>query len=781
MRVCIRECAAYKIIHCTVCWRVHRKMLQVRIILYQLLLLTAVTYASGACPRQPGGRAAHRTPGDGGFKIHVSGEPDKYVPNSVYTVSLKGRSLFTRFILVADSYPSSDDGTEASPQRVGSYQLFGDDSTTVFKHNCINTVSEQNNERKREVQAMWSAPGRGNGCVVLRAMIYIDDENWYADDGQLSRVVCELVEETSSKTSPSECCACDHAKYKLIFEGLWSNVTHPKDFPFSLWLTHFSDVIGGSHSYNFTLWREGQIASGSLRQVAEWGSVRSLEQELRTKGKYLKTLIKAAGLWYPRVNSNTTSSFRVDRSKHLVSVVSMFGPSPDWIVGISGLNLCLNNCSWIENQIIDLYPYDAGTDNGITYMSPNSPTIPQEPIHRITSLYPEDPRAPFYNPSGQEMNPLARIYITREKLIPKSCSDKTEDELLEDINLSENSEDTNRRECSVIEYSSWSPCSVSCGKGIRMRQREYVNPALALRAGCDRQLISKEMCVADIPLCPGDEEEYDTLSQTDSSVCTVTLWSDWSDCSSTCGEGLKMRTRHFLDRAGIKKCPHVTLIEKEKCMEPPCLHPEIPDPQCPTTEWSDWSPCSVSCGPGIRSRTRLLLADNKVKEECSRRIQLTQQHPCTGKKDCTIDIAEAKEICMLNAEAGPCRAYFQRWTFNTMKAMCIPFTYGGCRGNRNNFLTEEDCVRACSVVRDTLISGSNNLVSPVPQTRFTGDPVNCVVSSWTTWSQCSVSCGQGFKTKTRAILVEPKNGGTACPRTLTKRKRCYIPQEYCNN
>lgn len=56
---------------------------------------------------------------------------------------------------------------------------------------------------------------------------------------------------------------------------------------------------------------------------------------------------------------------------------------------------------------------------------------------------------------------------------------------------------------------------------------------------------------------------------------------------------------------------------------------------------------------------------------------------------------------MLNAEAGPCRAYFQRWTFNTMKAMCIPFTYGGCRGNRNNFLTEEDCVRACSVVRGT--------------------------------------------------------------------------------
>lgn len=44
------------------------------------------------------------------------------------------------------------------------------------------------------------------------------------------------------------------------------------------------------------------------------------------------------------------------------------GPSPDWIVGVSGLNLCLPNCSWTPSKVVDLYPYDAGTDNGITYM-----------------------------------------------------------------------------------------------------------------------------------------------------------------------------------------------------------------------------------------------------------------------------------------------------------------------------------------------------------------------------------------------------------------------------
>lgn len=46
----------------------------------------------------------------------------------------------------------------------------------------------------------------------------------------------------------------------------------------------------------------------------------------------------------------------------------IIGPSPDWVVGVSGLDLCQKDCTWTENKVIDLFPYDAGTDNGITYM-----------------------------------------------------------------------------------------------------------------------------------------------------------------------------------------------------------------------------------------------------------------------------------------------------------------------------------------------------------------------------------------------------------------------------
>ena len=29
----------------------------------------------------------------------------------------------------------------------------------------------------------------------------------------------------------------------------------------------------------------------------------------------------------------------------------MLGPSPDWIVGASALEMCLANCTWLDNKV----------------------------------------------------------------------------------------------------------------------------------------------------------------------------------------------------------------------------------------------------------------------------------------------------------------------------------------------------------------------------------------------------------------------------------------------
>ena len=38
------------------------------------------------------------------------------------------------------------------------------------------------------------------------------------------------------------------------------------------------------------------------------------------------------------------------------------------IIGVSALNLCLPNCSWAGDMTIELLPWDAGTDDGNSYM-----------------------------------------------------------------------------------------------------------------------------------------------------------------------------------------------------------------------------------------------------------------------------------------------------------------------------------------------------------------------------------------------------------------------------
>lgn len=50
-------------------------------------------------------------------------------------------------------------------------------------------------------------------------------------------------------------------------------------------------------------------------------------------------------------------------------------------------------------------------------------------------------------------------------------------------------------------------------------------------------------------------------------------------------------------------------------------------------------------------------------------------------------------------------------------------------------------------------------------------PVDCVVSAFSEFSACSASCGGGTQTRTRTVLVEPANGGAACP-ALSDTQSC---------
>lgn len=70
---------------------------------------------------------------------------------------------------------------------------------------------------------------------------------------------------------------------QLTFEGLWSPLTHPKDFPADAWSAHFSDIVGASHAPHFRFWKKDGMASEGVKQMAETGDSKDLESELKAE------------------------------------------------------------------------------------------------------------------------------------------------------------------------------------------------------------------------------------------------------------------------------------------------------------------------------------------------------------------------------------------------------------------------------------------------------------------------------------------------------------------
>jgi hypothetical protein len=57
-------------------------------------------------------------------------------------------------------------------------------------------------------------------------------------------------------------------------------------------------------------------------------------------------------------------------------------------------------------------------------------------------------------------------------------------------------------------------------------------------------------------------------------------------------------------------------------------------------------------------------------------------------------------VCALPVDPGPCLAAIPRYAFSQTLGICVPFTYGGCNGNGNNFASSAECYDACGLSGD---------------------------------------------------------------------------------
>ncbi len=112
-------------------------------------------------------------------------------------------------------------------------------------------------------------------------------------------------------------------------------------------------------------------ASPGVQDVAEQGGETVFQNEILVQ---LGLGNASAPFGAPGINSPGTQSltFTVNALRPQITMITMVACSPDWFTGTTGFDL-LTNGRWRDGVRVPLYPFDAGTDSGPSYESPDQP------------------------------------------------------------------------------------------------------------------------------------------------------------------------------------------------------------------------------------------------------------------------------------------------------------------------------------------------------------------------------------------------------------------------
>ncbi|XP_028314971.1 spondin-2b [Gouania willdenowi] len=272
------------------------------------------------------------------------------------------------------------------------------------------------------------------------------------------------------------CTASDTAQYSLKFSGKWSQAAFPKQYPIYRPPAQWSSLIGVTHSYDFHMWQRNEFASNGVREFAERGEAWTLMKEVEMAGERIQSVYGL--LSAPAVAGGTRqmdTEFEVFARHSYLSFIVRLIPSPDWFVGVDSIDLC-DGDHWRDSVTLELYPYDAGTDSGFTFSSPNFETIPQDKISQITSSFPNHPANSFFYPRLKHLPPIAKVTLTKIKktnqIISLPLEPTQSNQLPTGNEIEEDTLINTPLDCEVSLWSPWGLCKGKCGEsGVQHRTR----------------------------------------------------------------------------------------------------------------------------------------------------------------------------------------------------------------------------------------------------------------------------------------------------------------------
>ncbi|XP_052257629.1 SCO-spondin-like [Dreissena polymorpha] len=264
-------------------------------------------------------------------------------------------------------------------------------------------------------------------------------------------------------------------------------------------------------------------------------------------------------------------------------------------------------------------------------------------------------------------------------------------------------------------WSGWSECSVTCEDGQRTRTRACNHPPPNYGG----------------TPCPGDHVQYKPCTE---KMCPIdgvwATWSQWSACDVTCENGTRFRTRKCTGPFHQGSDCHGKASEVEGCFPRMCPVDGV------WNAWVAWSECSHTCGYGNRNRSR------------------TCKGPFHDGAECPGSPHDA-ETC--NAFSCPVDGSWKLWgTWGECSVTC-----GGGLRNRSR-----DC--------DRPEHGGENCAGPSEQAEDCNDfpcPIDCVFGEWSLWSACSVTCANGTQWREREAYG-PYHGGKNCSGNLRDERVC---------